>query len=245
MVGCERGSRGKGQRKEGKDREDWLLCNRCTRDTLTMPGQERINVATHTEARDNAIPHGPLGERKKMRKLSHFAQPSFLFASVFHSEHPRPREHRGAEAGHARSSAGYYFSRRIFPQMNFMKTVFALLINRCFVAGPSPRPPSVPTLPPVGLAFSSPLWRRPASTTLFVIPSTHVDHRAPRKAFNNNIVSRTARGPRRVRSSLLITLNGWNTIFGQLPSAIHRVAFSSVLLSVLRVSVEKYNQTGY
>lgn len=28
------------------------------------------------------------------------------------------------------SAAGYYFSRRIFPQMNFMKTVFALLINR-------------------------------------------------------------------------------------------------------------------
>lgn len=28
------------------------------------------------------------------------------------------------------SATGYYFSRRIFPQMNFMKTVFALLINR-------------------------------------------------------------------------------------------------------------------
>lgn len=27
------------------------------------------------------------------------------------------------------SAAGYYFSWRIFPQMNFMKTVFALLIN--------------------------------------------------------------------------------------------------------------------
>lgn len=33
------------------------------------------------------------------------------------------------------SAAGYYFSWRIFPQMNFMKTVFALLINH------SSRPP--------------------------------------------------------------------------------------------------------
>lgn len=43
-----------------------------------------------------------------------------------------------ARTGHALpSAAGYYFSRRIFPQMNFMKTVFALLINRSSVAGPT------------------------------------------------------------------------------------------------------------
>lgn len=38
--GIQRGMRSlqKGQRKEGKDRKDWLLRNRCMHDTLTMPG---------------------------------------------------------------------------------------------------------------------------------------------------------------------------------------------------------------
>jgi len=45
-----------------------------------------------------------------------------------------------AGTGHAfPSAAGYYFSRRIFPQMNFMKTVFALLINRSSVGEPTAR----------------------------------------------------------------------------------------------------------
>lgn len=143
-VGRRREGRGKGQRKEGKDREDWLLCNRCTRDTLTMPGQERINVLTHTEARDNVYHTVRWANVKKCENFRissslHFYSRRFFTPSI------RVPVNTGAEPGHARSSAGYYFSRRIFPQMNFMKTVFALLINRCFVAGPSPRPPSVPT----------------------------------------------------------------------------------------------------
>lgn len=152
---------GGGERVERKDREkkektEKIGCFVTGVCTIRLRCRvKRINVLTHTESRDNVY-HGPLDERKKMRKLSYFVQPPFLFASVFHSRAPRPREHRG-EPGHARSSAGYYFSRRIFPQMNFMKTVFALLINRCSVAGPSPKPPSVPISL---LAWSPPLLRR-------------------------------------------------------------------------------------
>lgn len=51
---------------------------------------KRINVLTHTAARDNVYTHGPLGEGKKMRKLSHFVQPPFLFASLFHSSIASP-----------------------------------------------------------------------------------------------------------------------------------------------------------
>lgn len=83
-----------------------------------------------------------------MRKLSHRA--AFIFIRLaFLCAARRGAARRDAAArgyrtaagtGHALpSAAGYYFSRRIFPQMNFMKTVFALLINRSSVAGPALR----------------------------------------------------------------------------------------------------------
>lgn len=62
------------------------------------------------------------------------------------------------------SAAGYYFSRRIFPQMNFMKTVFALLINRSSAAAPF-------------------LFAR----------GERISREAVGAAFSNNIVSETAR----------------------------------------------------
>lgn len=119
---------------------------------------KRINAhrrpAAHTAPRRRT--HGPLGERKKMRKLSHFVRASIFIRVGFSLEHRVP-VNAASNRGHARSSAGYYFSRRIFPQMNFMKTVFALLINRSSVVGPGrlarPRRPLAPAA-----AVSRPLF---------------------------------------------------------------------------------------
>jgi hypothetical protein len=60
-----------------------------------------------------------------MRDLHFYSSRFFIYGR---SATQRADGHAGT--GHAfPSAAGYYFSRRIFPQMNFMKTVFALLIN--------------------------------------------------------------------------------------------------------------------
>lgn len=76
-----------------------------------------------------------------MRKLSQRAAFIFIRLAFLCSEAARaavPDGHAGT--GHAfPSAARYYFSRRIFPQMNFMKTVFALLINRSSVGEPTAR----------------------------------------------------------------------------------------------------------
>jgi len=77
---------------------------------------------------------------KKMRKLSHRAASTFTRLAFLYSDATAVARGYRAGTGHALpSAAGYYFSRRIFPQMNFMKTVFALLINRSSVAGPRVR----------------------------------------------------------------------------------------------------------
>lgn len=130
---------------------------------------------------------------RTVKKCENFSiSPGLHFYSrrVFTRASRRPRERRAdprCRAGtHARSSAGYYFSRRIFPQMNFMKTVFALLINRSSVA----RPPA----PYHRLHGSSPV---PCPVHSF---RHSVDSRGSQcrtAAFNNNIVSRTTRSTMR------------------------------------------------
>ena len=72
-------------------------------------------------------------------KILHYTAPSFLF--VLHFLHSNATRQCAAIRRPCRngtrafpSAVRYYFSRRIFPQMNFMKTVFALLINRSSVA---------------------------------------------------------------------------------------------------------------
>lgn len=116
-----------------------------------------------------------------MRKLSHSARIlQFLFASLFYTRMRRDgtRRDETRRSGYTEraatperdtrfpSAAGYYFSRRIFPQMNFMKTVFALLINR------SSGPPG----------FSSRVLALPRARS----------SRGRAAAFSNNIVSETA-----------------------------------------------------
>lgn len=222
-----RGPGGWGQGKEGKDREDWLLCNRCMHDTLTMAGQENKRTYTRTselahQPRDNVY----TARWANVKKCENFRISSSLhfYSRRFFTRASRPRERRRA-ATHARSSAGYYFSRRIFPQMNFMKTVFALLINRSFVARPLSRPP-----PPAGLL------RPRVLSALFAIPWTHVDHRAAHQLLII-ILFQGPRKARRVHSSLLITFNGWNTIFGQ---PVHGHALLSDLPKLYRIKNE-YN----